>query len=145
MTVDVRPTLWVSLLTVSLAYGLLGWQLSAQDILWSVGALAGVCASTIALMWGGGLMGRMMRIGPRGVITMLIFSLSLTLAASAPTAFVEVLILVLTQLFARLEFQTAGFSRGVTLVILLSVSSTAFSGGWLVGIHFFPSNPLWLS
>jgi hypothetical protein len=145
MTVDVRPTLWVSLLTVSLAYGLLGWQLSAQHIFWSIGSLTAVFIFTIASVWGGGILGRMMRIGPRGLITMLIFSLALTLAASAPTAFAEILILVATQLFTRLEFQTAGFSRSITLVILLSVSSTAFSCGWLIGYHIFPSNPLWLS
>lgn len=145
MKVDVRPTLWVSLLTASWAYGLLGWQLSAHHIFWSMGALVGICVFTIALMWGGGILGRMMRIGPRGIITMLIFSLSLTLAAAAPTAFAELLILTATQLLARLEFQTAGFSRGVTLGILLSVSSTTFSGGWLLGYHLFPSNPLWLS
>jgi hypothetical protein len=145
MTVDVRPTLWVSLLTVGLAYGLLGWQLSARHIFWSIGSLAAVFIFTIALMWGGQILGRMMRIGPRGLITMLIFSLALTLAASTPTAFVEIMILVATQLFTRLEFQIAGFSRSITLVIILSVSSTTFIGGWLIGYHLFPSNPLWLS
>jgi hypothetical protein len=64
---------------------------------------------------------------------------------AASTLFTLLLILLATQLLARLEFQTAGFKRFVTLGVLASVSGIALSCGWLIGRTVYPSNPLWLS
>lgn len=145
MAADIRPTLWISLLTLGLAYGLLGWQLSAYHIAWSIGFGVAVALFTILFMWGGGIIARMMRIGPRSVLTMLILSSTITVAVAASTLFTILIILLATNLLTRLEFQTAGFSRGLTLAILLGIASVALSGGWLIGHNLYPSNPLWLN
>ncbi len=145
MTAGIRPTLWIALLTLGLAYSLLGWQLSAYPIFWSIGSLVAVLIFTVLFMWGGTIAGRMMRIGPRSVVTMLILSSTITLAVAASTLFTVLLILLATQVLTRLELQTAGFNRWLTLAILACVSSTTLTGGWLIGYKFYPSNPLWLN
>ncbi|MGF1603616.1 MAG: hypothetical protein ACFCU8_16650 [Thermosynechococcaceae cyanobacterium] len=145
MVVNGRLTLWVSLMTLALAYGLLGWQLSAYHVSLAIATILAVCIFTVLLLWGGGLASRMMRIGPRSVLLMLIISLTITLAVATPTLFTLLLILLATQLLARLEFQTAGFNRFVTMGMLSSVSCIALSCGWLVGRSLYPSNALWLS
>jgi hypothetical protein len=145
MVANSRLTLWISLLTLGLAYGLLGWQLSVYHISVVISGIVATVVFTALLLWGGEFIGRMMRIGPRGVLSMLIISLTITLAVAASTLFTLLLILLATQLLARLEFQTAGFKRFVTLGVLASVSGIALSCGWLIGRTVYPSNPLWLS
>ncbi|MGB7415596.1 MAG: hypothetical protein WA902_15420 [Thermosynechococcaceae cyanobacterium] len=132
-------------MTLAFAYGLLGWQISAYHVFLAVVTIFAVCLFTILLLWGGGLASRMMRIGPRSVLLMLVISLTITLAVATPTLFTLLLILLATQLLARLEFQTAGFNRFVTMGMLSSVSCIALSCGWLIGRSLYPSNSLWLS
>jgi hypothetical protein len=139
------PTLWLSLIAMVLTYGLLGWQLSAYHVFWSLLALIVVMILVGSLMWGDKMISRMMRMGPQGVVTIFLLSSIMTLAVAASTLFGELLILLATQSLAYLEFQTAGFNRSITLVILWLIGSSALSGGWCIGETLYPSTPLWLS
>ncbi|NJK40712.1 MAG: hypothetical protein HC934_03885 [Acaryochloridaceae cyanobacterium SU_2_1] len=135
----------ISLISVGIAYGLLGWNLSAYQIYWAVGTWFLAINFAVVLFWGERITKRMFRLGPRGVLSMLILSSILTLAAVSFTVFSTMIILLASQMLARLELQAFGLGRRLSLVLIVMLSLITFSGGWVVGKIFLPSSPFWLN
>ena len=136
---------WVGITCLGLAYGILGWHLSAYHILWSLGAWSLGVLIIYTLLLNSRIWGRMVQMGPRSVVTMLVLSAIITMAVAASALFVMLLLLLSAKLLARLELQVAGYSRWAILVILMLVSFGFLSAGWMVGYLYFPSSPYWLS
>jgi hypothetical protein len=135
---------WFSLVLVALAYGLLGWHLSAYHFLWSIGSFIAAVMITVCLIWGGKAFGELFRLGPRSVVTMLILSSVITLAVAASTLFAMIIILVLTKVLARLQMQSAGFSKHHTLGVVSLSAGLGLSLGWIVSKFFVSSSTYWL-
>lgn len=134
----------LSLLCVGVSYGLLGWHLSAYHIGWAMGSWFVAISLTILLFWGEEVTKRMFRLGPRGVVSMLILSGIITMAVAASTLFGMIVVLLASQTLARLELQSSGLSRRLTLLLMVILSIGALSGGWIAGIYY-PSSPYWLT
>nr|WP_238718421.1 hypothetical protein [Petrachloros mirabilis] len=135
---------WVGIACLGLAYGLLGWHLSAYHILWSAGAWGLGIFVIYTLLWSGRIWGRMLQMGPRSVVTMLVLSAVITMAVAASAVFVMLALLLAAKLLARLELQVAGYNRWATLIILVLISFCGLSSGWVIGYLYFPSSPYWL-
>lgn len=99
---------------------------------------------TILLFWGEEVTKRMFRLGPRGVVSMLILSGIITMAVAASTLFGLIVVLLASQTLARLELQSSGLSRRLTLLLMVILSIGTLSGGWIAGIYY-PSSPYWLT
>jgi hypothetical protein len=145
MKVQATPIPLIALVCVGLSYAYLGWQMSAYYWLWSVSAWLFAILLLVTLMQGGVWVGRMLQLGPRGVVSMLVLSTVVTLAVLAYKLFAVLLIMLASQLLARLELQAVGFSRGYTLWLLLVVATTTFVSGWGFGKTIYPATQLWLS
>lgn len=78
-------------------------------------------------------MSRLIRSGPRSLVTILMLSLIVTLAVSYAQSFGLALILLLTILLGRLELQSKGLSRRTVLTILSIVAGSALTIGWCLG------------
>ena len=76
---------------------------------------------------------------------MFILSSILTLAVAASTLFGMIVILLASQLLARLELQAAGLGRRLTLILIVVLSLSTLSCGWIVGDTYYPSSPYWLT
>lgn len=135
----------LSLLCVGMSYGLLGWHLSAYHIGWAMGSWFVAITLTILLFWGEQVTKRMFRLGPRGVISMLILSGIITLAVAASALFGLIVVLLASQTLARLELNSAGLGRRLTLLLMVILSISTLSGGWIVGKTYYPSSVYWLT
>ena len=135
----------ISLVCVGIAYGLLGWHLSVYHVSWVMGSWFVAITLTVLLFWGEKVTQRMFRLGPRGVVSMFILSSILTLAVAASTLFGMIVVLLASQLLARLELQAAGLGRRLTLALMVVLSLGTLSGGWIVGKNYYPSSPYWLT
>ena len=145
MKAQATPIPLIAIVCVGLGYAFLGWHMSAYHWLWSLAPWILAIVLLATLMKGGAWVGRMMQLGPRGVITMLILSSILTLAVAAYKLFAVLLILSASQLLARLELQAVGFSRGYTFWLLALVATLTFISGWVLGKTIYPTTPFWLS
>lgn len=135
----------LSLLCVGMAYGLLGWHLSAYHIVLVMGSWFVALTLMVLLFWGEKVTQRMFRLGPRGVVSMFILSSIITMAVAASALFGLIVVLLATQTLARLELQSAGLSRRLTLLLMVVLSISALSGGWIVGKTYYPSSEYWLT
>lgn len=135
----------ISLVCVGIAYGLLGWHLSVYDITWAMASWFVAITLTILLFWGEQVTKRMFRLGPRGVVSMLILSGIVTMAVAASTLFGMIVVLLATQTLARLELQAAGVDRRLTLLLMVVLSISTFGWGWRLGNQYFPSSKYWLT
>lgn len=135
----------LSLLCVGMAYGLLGWHLSAYHIVLVMGSWFVALTLMVLLFWGEKVTQRMFRLGPRGVVSMLILSGVITMAVAASALFGLIVVLLATQTLARLELQSSGLSRRLTLILMVVLSISALSGGWIVGKTYYPSSEYWLT
>jgi hypothetical protein len=124
----------LSVASVGLAYGLLGWKLSSISALWLI--LDSWIAAVIiiyVLIWWGNVFGRLVSIGPRSLVSIFIFSMIITISAVYAEPFALALVLLLTIFWSRLEMQIRGIKRIATLSILSVVVGGAMTGGWLLG------------
>ncbi len=76
---------------------------------------------------------------------MLILSGIITMAVAASTLFGMIVVLLASQTLARLELQSAGLSRRLTLLLMVILSIGTLSAGWIVGQNHYPSSPYWLT
>jgi len=135
----------LSLLCVGIAYGLLGWHLSAYHIGLVLGSSFAALMLMILLFWGEKVTKRMFRLGPQGVVSMLILSGIITMAVAASALFGLIVVLFATQALARLELQSSGLSRRLTLLLMVVLSISTLSGGWIIGKTYYPSSEYWLT
>jgi hypothetical protein len=134
---------WLPAFLAALAYMLLGWHLSVFDIFWEIGAFIGAIALTISLIWGGGGIARLLRLGPRSIFSMLLLSGAVTLAVIASSVFALIVIVLAAEALARVEMKSLGFGPISTLSTLTVIAAIGLSAGWISG-HYFPSSAYWL-
>jgi hypothetical protein len=134
MKISLHSFPWLSVTCVGLAYGLLGWQLSALAAFWLIDLWLGTVVAIFALIWRGSAVGRLLfRSGPRSLVTIFMLSMIVTLSIAYAQPFGLALILMLTILLGRLELQTRGLSRRVVLTILSIVAGSGLTIGWCLG------------
>jgi hypothetical protein len=140
---------WLPVICIGIAYGLLGWRISGLAAFWLIDTWLLTVILIFFLIWRGNFAMRLVRMGPRSLVLIFFLSMVLTLALSYPEPFGLSLILFLTVLLGRLEFQTKGWGRRLTLTILSVVAGGALMSGWLLGRNFsvievFHQLPRWL-
>lgn len=124
---------WLSVICIGITYGLLGWQISGLDAFWLIDAWLITVVLIFILIWRGKFVMRLVHMGPRSLVLIFFLSMTLTLALSYPEPFGLLLMLLLTVLLGRLELQTKGWGRKITLTILSFVAGGAMMGGWFLG------------
>jgi hypothetical protein len=123
----------LSVVCVSLAYGLLGWKLSAISAIWLLEAWIAAIAIIFILIWWGNFLGRLVSLGPRSLVSIFVFSMIITASAVYSEPFALGLILLLTVFWSRLEMQIHGMKRIKTLSILSLLVGSSMAGGWFLG------------
>jgi hypothetical protein len=134
---------WLPAFLAGLAYTLLGWHLSIFNIFWEIGAFIGSIALTLTLIWGGGGIARLLRLGPRSIFSMLLLSGAVTLAVIASSVFALIVIVLAAEALTRVEMRSLGFGPVSTLWTLTVIAAIGLSAGWMSG-HYFPSSAYWL-
>ncbi len=133
-----RKIPWGSLILLLLTFALLGWYLSSYHPIWSFWSFVAVVTATMAIIWGGNSLLRWLKIGSQG----LFFSLGLTLVACLAVLvsglFAQVVMLLAAELLARIQLQSAGFSKNHTLWVLTAVAGLGLGLGWMTGVMLFP-------
>jgi hypothetical protein len=123
----------LSVACVSLAYGLLGWKLSAIPAIWLLDSWIATIFVIFILIWWGNFLGRLVSLGPRSLVSIFVFSMILTASAVYSELFALGLILLLTIFWSRLEMQIHGMKRIKTLSILSLLVGSSMAGGWFLG------------
>jgi hypothetical protein len=124
---------FLSVVCVFLAYGLLGWKLSGIAAIWLIEALVAAIIIIFILIWWGNILGRLVSLGPRSLVSIFIFSMIITASAVYSEPFAIGLILLLTIFWSRLEMQIRGIKRIATLSILSLMVGISMAGGWFLG------------
>lgn len=126
---------------VGLGYTLVGWRLSAYNPVWGIisAGLAGII--TVLLIWGTGSILRVMRLGPRSILTMLFLSSAVTMVVVAPSIFALIAILLATETLVRLEMQSAGYRGSQILAVIMQVALLGILVGWAIGNYLVPGQP----
>jgi hypothetical protein len=124
---------FLSIICICLAYGLLGWKLSGIPAIWLIEALVAAIVLIFVLIWWGNVLGRLVSLGPRSLVSIFIFSMILTASAVYSEPFAIGLILLLTVFWSRLEMQIRGIKRITTLSILSLMVGISMAGGWFLG------------
>ena len=130
-----RPLL--ALICMGLSYGLMGWYCSAFSGIFHVWAWPLAMAFTFSIIWGWPLILRLVLLTPRILVLSLGLSLTLTIAVSFLDLFILLIMLFASTIFSKLELQTAGVSRILTLVIISVVAGAMIGGGWSLGHHLY--------
>lgn len=133
--VFLRKIPWLSLVFLGLTYSLLGWYLSRYHIGWSIFLLAAVDVLTLTLLWGSNFLGRRIKLGSQSLVLVFLFSATVCLAAILPSVFALAVMVLATQLLARVDLRAAGFSRNRTLWILTFTTALGLALGWTVGLE----------
>lgn len=130
------PVLALTLL--GLAYTLVGWQLSVNDIFEFVGVVVVVAAISVALNsnpWLGGLLGYL----PQVLLFSASTSLLITLTLIVPVILIVIIIPALTTFLAWEELQFLKFNQTNIYRILLIVAGLGLAVGEFVDIYVLPS------
>jgi len=133
----------LALLTLWLAYALLGWYLSAHHIIWLVGACTTFVA--LAVAWKSSpLLDRFTSLGSQDlfivVIVSLIISISVALAITWTNSFTLVVIPFVAMILAQVEMGFSGFDKLATFLFLTFIAGTGLVFGEVVDLTLFPSS-----
>lgn len=132
-----RKIPWASLLLLLLSFALLGWYLSSYHPIWSFWSFVAVVAVTMAIIWGGNSLLRWLRVGSQGLFFALGLTLVACLAVLVSGLFAQVVMLLAAELLARIQMQSAGFSKNHTLWVLTVVVGLGLGLGWMTGTMLF--------
>lgn len=127
------------LILLWLAYGLVGWHLSAHHIFWFVGVLIAVAAIAFAWTsspWLGGAFGYL----PQVLLIALVVSLLITLTAILPLLVTLVIIPGLTTVLAWQEMQALNLKGTYIWRILIAVAALGLGVGELTDLLILPSH-----
>ncbi|WP_404788187.1 hypothetical protein [Altericista sp. CCNU0014] len=124
---------WLSVSCTGLAYGLLGWRLSALPLFWLVESWLATILLIALWIWRGQAIGRWVRLGPAVLVSILFVSITVTFAITHAELFGLGLVLLLSLSWARLELQLKGIGRRLVLVCLSLASWGGLTAGWLLG------------
>lgn len=132
---------WFPLISLTLAYALLGWYLSAYHIFWFVGAFVAAVAS--AGSWKSlFLLERLVKFFSQAwliILTILMLSVLLILAATW-SILLPVIVLPLAATFlANVEMRFAGFSRLNTFLVLTVLAGFGLGFGEIIDLLFLSS------
>lgn len=129
---------WVSLVLLLISFALLGWYLSSYHSIWSLWSFVAVVAVTMAIIWSSDSLLRWLRVGSQGLFFALGITLVACLAVLASGLFTQVVMLLAAELLARIQMQSAGFSKNHTLWVLTVVVGLGLGLGWMTGTMFLP-------
>jgi hypothetical protein len=118
---------------ISLAYGLLGWQLSALSVLWLVESWVATLVIVFLLIWRGGLLSRWLRVGPTVLVSIFFASVTIVFAIAYADLFGLALVLLLSILWGRLELRSRGLHHRLVLACLCLMSGSGLTIGWILG------------
>jgi hypothetical protein len=124
---------WLSMVSISLAYGLLGWHLSSLSVIWLVESWMATLVMVFLLIWRGGLLGRWLRVGPTVLVSIFFASFAIVFAIAYPDLFSLALVLLLSIFWGRLELQSRGLHQRLVLACLCFMSGSGLTVGWLLG------------
>ena len=133
----------LALITLWLAYALLGWYLSAHHIIWLVGAF--ITSVALAVVWKSSpLLAHFTSLGSQGllvvVIVSLIISISVALAITWTNSFTLVVIPFLAMILAQVEMVFSGFDKLTTFLFLTFIAGAGLAFGQIVDLNVFPSS-----
>jgi hypothetical protein len=124
---------WLSMVCISLAYGLLGWQLSELSVLWLVESWIATIVIVFLLIWRGGLLTRWLRVGPTVLVSIFFASFTIVFAIAFADLFALALVLLLSIFWGRLELQSRGLHQRFVLACLCFMSGSGLTIGWILG------------
>ncbi|NJM87158.1 MAG: hypothetical protein HC847_08155 [Hydrococcus sp. RU_2_2] len=134
---------WLSLVIFWLAYALLGWYLSAHDIIWLVGAL--VALASLSVAWKSNpLLKQLLALSSQGlvvvVIASVIVSILITLAITWNTAFNLIVIPCVATALAQVESRFAGWSKPQAFLLLTFVAGFGLIFGEIIDLTILSHN-----
>jgi hypothetical protein len=134
---------WLSLVILWLAYALLGWYLSANHIIWLVGAFVALVSLSIA--WKSNpLLKRLLNLSSQGlvvvVIASVIVSILVTLAIIWNKAFNLIVIPFVATVLAQIESNFSGWSKPRAFLYLTLVAGFGLIFGEIVDLTIFSHN-----
>jgi hypothetical protein len=129
---------WLAMISIALAYGLLGWRLSFLTMLGLVESWIATITIIFLLIWRGGILRRWFRLGPTVLVSILVASFTLVVAIAYSDLFGLALVLVLSIFWGRLELQSWGMNQRLVLVCVSLMSGVGLTLGWIIG-----HNPGW--
>lgn len=135
---------WIPCLLALVVDGLYGWHLSPFNLLWSIPAHILVIMVSVVLIWGNRLLLKILRLGPRSVVSMFILSMIVTLAVTASSALGLVIMLITSKLLVIFEMRAVGFNEFQTLFTLTLIAILGINIGWMIGSFAYPSPSFWL-
>ncbi len=132
-----RKLPWLSLVLLWIGYSVLGWHLSTapHSLVWTIFSLLVAASLAIALIWEAPLLGALVRMGPRSVILVFIFSTIACLVATLPSLFTLIAVVVAAQFLVRVEMLSAGFQNKHILWALTLTTILGLVPGWIVGFE----------
>lgn len=134
---------WPSLGIFWLAYALLGWYLSAHDIIWLVGAF--IVVVSLAGAWKSNpILKRLFDLSSQSlvllVIASVIVSILLTLAIIWNTAFNLIVIPFVATVLAQVELTFAGLNKIWMFLLLILVAGFGLTVGEIIDLTIFSHN-----
>jgi hypothetical protein len=131
---------WLSCVILWLAYALLGWYLSANHIIWLVGAFVGFLSLTIAWQRNP-LFKRLIRLSSQGlfivIIASIILSILLTSAITWTTSFNLFFIPCVATILAQIESSFVGLDKVQAFLFLIVVAGCGLIVGEIVDLTIF--------
>jgi hypothetical protein len=124
---------WLAMVCIVLAYGLLGWQLSALPVLWLIESWVATIILVFLLIWRGRLLTRWFRVGPTVLVSIFFASFAVVFAIAFAELFGLALVLLLSIFWGRLELQSRRLPPRLVLGFLCFMSGSGLTIGWMLG------------
>ncbi len=143
----VKKLPWISLLLLLCTYGVFGWLITAStgfELLWLMGAAYTLLiASAMAAPWAllKGFYASFLKSDSRAFVSVIIGAFVAVIIIRWIDVFFRILVLICASALARLDLQTAGYSKWQAFGILVFVSLTGFALGILAKHWYWPIEP----
>ncbi len=140
----VKKLPWPSLLLLLFTYGVFGWLITASDssgLLWLLGAAYTLLiSSALTAPWAllKGVYASFLQSDSRAFASVIIGAFVAVIFIKWIDVFVRILVLISASALARLDLQTAGYSKWQAFWILLIVSLSGFGLGVLGKLWDWP-------
>jgi hypothetical protein len=150
----VKKLPWTSLLLLLCTYGVFGWLITVSDssgLLWLMGAAYTLLiTSALTAPWAlvKGFYASFLQSDSRAFVSVIVGAFVAVIIINWIGVFCRILVLISASALARLDLQTADYSKWQAFWILVVVSLTGLSFGILAKLLDWPidaeSLPLWL-
>jgi hypothetical protein len=130
---------WSPLVLFWLAYGLVGWYLSAHDIVWYIAIFTAVVVMVVSLTtnpWLGGLLGYI----PQILVIVLTISILVTLAVSFSSLSTLIFMPLFTSFLAWQELRSQNLRKKTVLWALVAIALVGLAVGEVVDLSILPNN-----